>query len=148
MLHDIGKLVYLKFFPEHYKALTSFCKEHGCLFSEAEKQFSLPASAYLGTLLCHHWRLPDRITQACEFHTLKDLLESERSKPSDGFRRIICLASVLTVFSTEEVHNALKQEIVRVARRVLDRTDSQCLMLMGDIYDLRLEVDRFTDQLR
>lgn len=46
MLHDIGKLVYLKFFPDHYRALRDFCNEHGRLFSEAEKHFSLPSSAY------------------------------------------------------------------------------------------------------
>ena len=35
MLHDIGKLVYLKFYPDHYADLTNYCKQQGCMFSDA-----------------------------------------------------------------------------------------------------------------
>jgi HD-like signal output (HDOD) protein len=44
ILHDIGKLVYIKFFLEHYKELKRYCEQNGCLFSEAEEHYKLPAS--------------------------------------------------------------------------------------------------------
>lgn len=81
ILHDIGELVYLKFFPEHYQALKTYSVEQECLFSQAERHFSWPSSGYLGTLLCDHWRLPDSIRQACAFHTLDDLAAPEQDAP-------------------------------------------------------------------
>jgi HD-like signal output (HDOD) protein len=48
ILHDVGKLVYLKFFPDHYKALNDYRKEKRCLFSEAESHFSAPCSLNTG----------------------------------------------------------------------------------------------------
>jgi HD-like signal output (HDOD) protein len=147
MLHDIGKLLYLKYFPDHYKALNSCCLEHGCLFSEAERLFSLPSSAFLGALLCERWRLPDDIRQACEFHTLRDLQAIERNSPSARFRRIICLANVLSTLSTEPLNNDLRHQITRVTRTALDCTQTDFLTMMGDIHDLRIGVEKFMDQL-
>jgi len=147
MLHDIGKLVYLKFFPDHYIALKAFSKEQGCLFSEAEKHFSLPSSAFLGTLLCDHWRLPDEIRQACESHTLEDFAAMKADSPPRPFQRMICLGNLLTVLSTRELTNNKRQEIAEASRSALDQTEKAFFVMMGDIYDLREGVDRFLEQL-
>jgi HD-like signal output (HDOD) protein len=147
MLHDIGRLVYLKFFPDHYKALRSFCDEQHCLFSEAERHFSLPSSAFFGTLLCEHWRLPDNIRSACESHTLGDLPSLSEDSPSARFRRMICLGNLLTVLSTDELNDAAKRDIASAIRTGLDCTEEEFLAMMGDIYELRIEVERFADQL-
>jgi HD-like signal output (HDOD) protein len=147
MLHDIGKLVYLKFFPDHYRALSNFCKERGILFSEAEKHFSLPSSAFLGTVLCDHWRLPDEIRQACETHTLEDLSAPKADGPSNRFQRMICLGNLLTVLSTSELSNTTRQNIADASRTALDCTETEFLALMGDIYELRIDVERFVERL-
>jgi HD-like signal output (HDOD) protein len=147
MLHDIGKLVYLKFFPDHYKALNNFCKEHGSLFSEAEKHFSLPSSAFLGTLLCDRWRLPDEIRQACEFHTLEDVSAIKADSPTKPFQRMICLGSLLATLSTDELSSATRQNIADATRSALDQTEKEFFVMMGDIYDLRVGVERFLDEL-
>jgi HD-like signal output (HDOD) protein len=147
MLHDIGKLVYLKFFPDHYKALNNFCKEHGSLFSEAEKHFSLPSSAFLGTLLCDHWRLPDEIRQACEFHTLEDVSAIKADSPTRPFQRMICLGSLLATLSTDQLSSATRQNIADATRSALDQTEKEFFVMMGDIYDLRVGVERFLDEL-
>jgi len=147
MLHDIGKLVYLKFFPDHYKALNNFCKEHGSLFSEAEKHFSLPSSAFLGTLLCDRWRLPDEIRQACEFHTLEDVSAIKADSPTRPFQRMICLGSLLATLSTDELSSATRQNIADATRSALDQTEKEFFVMMGDIYDLRVDVERFLDEL-
>jgi HD-like signal output (HDOD) protein len=147
MLHDIGRLVYLKFFPDHYRALRKYSEEHGCLFSEAETQLSLPSSAYLGTLLCEHWRLPDEIKQACGFHTLEDLLALKADSPSTPFQRMICLGNLLTMLSTTELSTATKENIADASRTALNSTEAAFLAMMGDIYELRIDVERFMEQL-
>jgi HD-like signal output (HDOD) protein len=148
MLHDIGGLVYLKFFPEHYKRLKAFSKEQGCLFSEAETHFSLPSSSFLGALLCVHWRLPGNVRQACELHTLSDFLLAERDGMSTPFQRMICLGNLLAVLSTRELNDSAKQEISDTVRTALDCTEAEFLTMMGDIYELRMEVESFMDQFR
>ena len=146
ILHDIGKLVYLKFFPDHFKALTGFSKKHGSLFSDAEKHFSLPSSSFFGTLLCDHWRLPTKIGQSCECHTLKDLLSIEENSPSAGFRRMICLGNLIVVFSTEELSELARQDVVDAVNASLGCSKEDFLVMMGDIYELRTEVERFMGQ--
>jgi HD-like signal output (HDOD) protein len=148
ILHDIGKLIYLKFFPEHYKALTRFHRENVCLFSEAEKHFSLPSSASLGSLLCDHWRLPNHVKSACETHSLRDLPKIDRASPSGNFSRMICLANLLAVLSADELSETSKREITAATRTALDCTQREFLTIMGDIYDLRTEVERFMEQFR
>ena len=148
MLHDIGKLVYLKFFPDHYKALRSFSKEQGCLFSEAERHFSLPSSSFLGTLLCDHWRLPHNVRQACEFHTLSDLSAAQGDSASTRYQRMICLGNLLAVLSANELSNPTKQEIADAAVTALDCIVDEFLTMMASIYELRTQAESFMEQFR
>jgi HD-like signal output (HDOD) protein len=148
MLHDIGKLVYLKFFPEHYQRLEAFCKEQGCLFSEAERHLSLPLSSFLGALLCVHWRLPDNVRQACELHTLNDFLAAERNGTLTAFQRMICLGNFLAVLSTRQLNDSTKQEISDTVRTALSCPEADFFTMMGDIYELRTEVEGFIEQFR
>jgi HD-like signal output (HDOD) protein len=146
ILHDIGKLVYLKFFPEHYKALKDFSKEQGCLFSEAESHFSLPSSAFLGTLLCDHWRLPENVRNACEFHSLKDLPAVKENTISADFRRMVCLGNLLAIVSADELSSANRQGVSTEVQTTLNLTEAGFLTMMGDVYELRIEAERFIDQ--
>ncbi len=147
ILHDIGKLVYLKFFPDHYKALTNFQREKGCLFSEAEENIEMIPSAFLGTLLCDHWRLPDKIRNACKYHTLKDLIDMQQGSVSTSSQRMICLGNIIAVLSTEELSEETKHKIADLTTAYLDISETEFLTMMGDIYALRIEVDRFVGQL-
>ncbi|MDY7038680.1 MAG: HDOD domain-containing protein [Thermodesulfobacteriota bacterium] len=146
ILHDIGKLAYLKFFPDHYKALISFCKEHGSMFSDAEKHFSLPSSSFFGTLLCDHWRLPTKVRQSCECHTLKDLLSIQKNSPSAGFQRMICLGNLIAIFSAEELSELSRQELIDAVNASIGCSKEEFLVIMGDIYEQRAEVERFMGQ--
>ncbi|MHA2052271.1 MAG: HDOD domain-containing protein [Candidatus Hodarchaeales archaeon] len=134
ILHDIGKFVYLKFFPEHLKALTQFREENGCLFSEAEKHLSLPSSAYLGALLCDRWRLPGKIKDACNSHTLQDLLFSKEKDSPDAFIRMIILGNLIAVLTTEELNPKKKNEIVDAIKTTLSLGKKDFLLLMGKIW--------------
>jgi HD-like signal output (HDOD) protein len=146
ILHDIGKLVYLKFFPDHYKALVGFVKEEGGLFSAAETHLSLPSSSLFGTLLCDHWRLPDHVKAACESHELTALQKIHGDDPSARFQRMICIGNLLTLLSGGELNENTKNEIASAAMSFLDCAEPEFLTMMGDIYELQIEVERFTAQ--
>jgi len=143
ILHDIGKLVYLKFFPAHYKALKTYSKKQGCLFSESERHFSLPSSAYLGTLLCGHWRLPLKIKEACKSHTLHDLLAIDDDSSSGQFNKMICVANLIAILANNDLSTATKENLSKAIMNSLECTEQDFLVLMGDIYELRIEVEKF-----
>jgi len=143
ILHDIGKLVYIRFFPEHYRALVGLCKEKGCLFSEAERQMELPPSAYFGTLLCDHWRLPVKVRDACEFHSFKDLQAILPDTPSGECIRIICLGNIMAVLASEQLSEETKHKIAAMIQKSLQYSESQFLTVMAEIYELKIDAEKF-----
>ncbi|MBW2108059.1 MAG: HDOD domain-containing protein [Deltaproteobacteria bacterium] len=146
ILHDIGKLVYLKFFPEHYQALQSYSAEQGCLFSQAEKHFSCPSSGYLGGLLCDHWRLPDSVRQACAFHTLDDLATVDQNRPPTDLQLMVSAGNLLAVVSTQRVSKDVGEAIAATTIRALNLTQDHFLPLIADIYELKSEAEDFLNQ--
>ena len=142
ILHDIGKLVYIKFFPEHYKELTQYCEKTGCLFSEAEDYYKLPASAYLGSLLCHHWRLPSKVEDACKYHNLSHI-----SKQGSDFQTIIVLGNLLALLASGGLNESCKNTIKKVVENILELTPDNFISTMADIYNLRLETEKFLRSL-
>ena len=143
ILHDIGKMVYLKFFPDHYKALQEYRNKHGCFFGEAEKHYGFPPSGYIGTLLCDHWRLPDKIKNACQFHTLNDLVNLKGTSSEDIFKRIICTANLMTSMITDSLSKEKKEETTEVIKSALNWSESDFMFIMGDIYELKIEAEKF-----
>jgi HD-like signal output (HDOD) protein len=143
ILHDIGKLIYLKFFPEHYRQLKKYSRDNGCLFSEAETHYSVHSSAYLGSLLCEHWRLAPKIRDACSSHGLDDLRSINNDKTSKRFIHMICLANFVAVLAFDNLNTALKEELSEAIMTSLNCSEEEFLVIMGDIYDLKIEVERF-----
>jgi HD-like signal output (HDOD) protein len=146
MLHDIGKLVYLRFFPEHYKAIRQLSTEKGYFFSEAEQELQLPASAYLGILLCDHWRLPAKIRDACEAHSLEHLQALKGTGSAESFKRMISLGNLTAILSVNTLSSETKSKIARAISTAFGCSETEFLALMGEIYDLRIQVDRFMEQ--
>lgn len=140
ILHDIGKLVYLKFFPDHFKILSKFCKNEGTLFCRAENHFSLPPSSYFGSLLCDRWNLPTMIKKACCFHTINDINDIGEDKYRD-FIINISLGNLLAVLSTDPISNETKNELIDAIKNTLGLNDKDFLTLMGEIYELKHEAD-------
>jgi len=147
MLHDIGKLVYLKFFPDHYRALRSLSAEKGIFFSDAEQELCYPASSYLGVLLCDHWRLPAKIRDACEMHSLQHLKTLSGKDPASSFKRMICLGNAVAVLALNALHETKKHDITETVKTTLSIDETQFLALMADVYELRTQADRFIEQV-
>ena len=142
ILHDIGKLVYIKFFPEHYRELKRFSKQNGCLFSEAEKHYNLPLSSYFGYLLCHHWRLPIEVETACEYHNLFHI-----SKEGSDFQIVIALGNLLATLSEGGINESRKNRIKEVAENILELSPEDFISLMADVYELKSEAEQFLKSL-
>ena len=142
ILHDIGKLVYIKFFPEHYRELKRYCEKNGCLFSEAEEHYKLPASSYLGSLLCHHWRLPGKVEDACNYHNLSHI-----SKQGSDFQTVIALGNLLATLSAGGLNESCRDRIKEVAENILKLTPDSFISIMADVYDLNIEAEKFLRSL-
>lgn len=146
MLHDIGKLVYLKFFPDHYRALSRLSSEKGIFFSEAEQELKLPKSSYLGVLLCDHWRLPVKIRDACEKHSLQHLQNLTGRDPASAFTRMICLGNCAAMLAQNMLSDDNKRAIKETVIAVLGCDETVFLELMGEVYELRSQAERFVEQ--
>ena len=144
ILHDIGKLVYLKFFSDHYAALMHTCTETGCMFSAAEAQHpDWPTSAYLGELLCGHWRLPQQIKTACARHSIDGLAALTEQSPENAFTRMIILGNLSAVLAGDPLNDSAKRSVADAIMTTLACSEEQFLTLMGEIYDLQIEAERF-----
>lgn len=143
ILHDIGKLIYLKYFPEHYNAILYHCTENQCLFSQGEQFLDLPSSSYIGALLCDYWNLPENIKMSCESHGLQDLKHLNGAGETDAFKRMICLGNLIAVFTVNELDTEIKKQIVESIQAALDINESDFLAMMATIYDLKMESESF-----
>ncbi len=146
ILHDIGKLVYLKFFPEHYEEISKLAEKDGLLFSDAESALEQPPSSEMGSLLCGNWRLPDTIRVACECHSLQSLKDLKSTDDDYDFKRMICLANLLAALSASPLSVESRELVYDAVSGALALDETEFLLLMADIRDLQTEVDGFMAQ--
>ncbi len=142
LLHDIGKLVYYKFFPDHYQFLTEQAKINGELYSDIEKKYPIPPSHSLGAILCKRWNLPAMIGDACEAHTF-DSGDGMSDKTINDYKKIIYGADLMAVLAGGELSDETKKKIFKKFTNVFCTSEGELLELMANIYDLKLEVTKF-----
>lgn len=147
LLHDIGKLVYLKFFPDHYQALCRDSRQRGEFFSQAERRLSCPSHQLLGALLCRRWRLPDSVLEACEFHELEQLAALEPSSPRHDYRVVVCASNLMAHLADGDLNPEVKEQVSCQLRKSLDCSEDMFLITMGEVYALQESVSSFLAQL-
>jgi HD-like signal output (HDOD) protein len=143
LLHDVGKLVYLKYFPDHFTVLTNFTKENGVPFSSAEAELELPASAYLGSLLCDHWKLPIPVREACEAHTLASYFEADKSISFSVTTHLVCVGNLLACLSNDKLNEEYKKESSEVIKIALDYDQSRFVNLLVEAEDMKADAEAF-----
>ena len=141
ILHDIGKFVYLKFFPDHFKKILEHKENKGCLFHEAEAALELPQSSYFGSILGEHWRLPQKIRTVCQNHNLDKLSSLSRESEMDAFCRLVGVANLMAELSDENLTKMKSEQIGKHICKLLPCSESDFLIHMGSVYDLKSEVD-------
>ncbi len=143
LLHDIGKLVYLKFFPDHFIALKEYALKNSCLFNTAEVELDLPTSAYLGTLLCDHWRLPLIVRDSCESHTLEMLYETVHDSAQPQVAVLVSVCNLLSILSTAVLSSPIKEEIASATMQTLKYDQTKFADLMTVVKDLKTDAEKF-----
>ncbi len=68
LLHDIGKLFWLRFFPEELQAATEAAELSGRTLLETEQEATGTSHVRLGRILARHWRLPEPYLEAIAHH--------------------------------------------------------------------------------
>lgn len=147
LLHDLGKLVYLVYFPAAHLELSNYRRKRALLFSDAEESLGLPSHAQLGATLCDHWGLPGTVRRACAHHELEDLQRMLDGQKVADETRIVCVSNLLSNLCTEELTDELKSAIQNGASRALEFNETEFLLLMGELYDRRPDIKRFVQDL-
>jgi putative nucleotidyltransferase with HDIG domain len=147
LLHDLGKLAYLRLFPESYTRLCEYQRRKACMFVDAERALGLPSHTAIGVKLCDLWSLPEAVTRGCESHELIDLLKTLGADKADEEIKIICLANLLSNLCIEELTGELKSAIQLAASRSLDLSEERFILLMGELYELRSQAQQLVQEL-
>lgn len=144
LLHDIGVLVYLKLFPEHWAAIEKRRNADRLLLSEAETELSLPSHALMGALLAKRWQLPEVVEDSCQFHEHDDPLSQPGSPRLVGFRRVISAAANMCEVSSGLLDPPSAARASERAARILGVGEDDFMTLMATVYELKEVADEFT----
>jgi HD-like signal output (HDOD) protein len=68
LLHDIGRLFWLHFFPEDLEAFAAMAESSGRTLLEIELEQTGTTHARLGKILARHWHLPEQYVEAIAYH--------------------------------------------------------------------------------
>jgi len=148
LLHDIGKFVYLKFFPDHFKELSKDTLEKGCLFSEAEIHFSYPSSSYFGALLCDRWRLSEKIKNACSFHSLTDLKRINKEEQVNFYVKMVILGNLMAILAVNKLEKEVKEDIINEIIQSLHIGQDEFWLIMADVSELKEKANTLLHQLK
>jgi len=147
LLHDIGKLVYMRFFPDHYRTLAGYCDEHGVMFHEAEKLYDVPSHHVFGSMLSERWMLPDLVRLACVEHEIEHLEDLTEQSPYHEELRIACLSNLLANLATGKLSVDRKTAYRNATTHALRCNEQEFLLLMGEVYELKTDVEGFLQRL-
>jgi len=68
LLHDIGKIVEILFFPDDFSKAVSLVKGKGILMVDAEKRIMKITHPEIGALLAKKWEMPPAVINAMIYH--------------------------------------------------------------------------------
>jgi HD-like signal output (HDOD) protein len=68
LLHDIGKLIMVRYLDAKVSAILDLCKEKGITFVEAEAELFSCTHAEVGGAIAEKWEFPGNITSAITLH--------------------------------------------------------------------------------
>jgi HD-like signal output (HDOD) protein len=147
LLHDMGKLVYLKYFPEDFRRMVGYCETQGVSMIEAEREFNFYSHRQVGALLCDRWRLPASVERACRRHELEDLEQLDERDEFFEETQLVCVSNLLANVANEPLRPEQKSAMTDTVTRALGLDAERFLLLMGEIYAVRSEVETFLLQL-
>ena len=147
LLHDVGRLVYMKIYPRYHATLLDYCESHKCALVHAEQELGLPSHSAMGSLLALRWKLPDLIQDTCMHYALDDPASAGGTDLQVSFRRIVGCASRLIDLEGADLAEEHRDQIRRAVRKTLKITQSEFMSLLAQVRELREEADVFVAEL-
>lgn len=68
LLHDIGRLALATTFPDMFKAVSTYRKQHDCYLYQAERDVLGLDHSVAGRIMAKHWHFPTSIVEAVACH--------------------------------------------------------------------------------
>ena len=68
LLHDIGKIILINYFPEEAAAVIAEVERSGSTFQQAEAGLHFTDHTVIGSYLAESWMLPDELAKAIRYH--------------------------------------------------------------------------------
>lgn len=143
ILHDIGKLVYLKFFPDHIQAAVQLARKKGILYREAETLLEIPSHSQFGSVLCDRWRLPLIVKKTIQANADVDIDSYQEKTAARPLTRLVIVANLMAVLSRNNLSHDKKIRLKEIICTELGCDESNFLVIMGEIYDLKEQIDTF-----
>lgn len=147
LLHDVGKLVYLTFFAEHYHRLEELARAESVLIVEAERVLDYPSHCRMGALLCDRWKLPETVRVVCERHEPEHLSKLDTADPHSEKIRFVALVNLLCNLATRSFRAESLAEMRGLACSALDLDEVDLSVLVGEVGEMKAEAEGFLQQL-
>ena len=93
ILHDIGKLVLDRYFPNEFASALKYAQANQCQLREAEKEIIGLSHDEVGEYLAERWRLPYKLVEATALHHLPG---NFRSNP-----KLVSIVHIADIFAQE-----------------------------------------------
>lgn len=144
LLHDVGKLVYMKFFPTHYREMADYCTRNSAMMTQAEERLGYPSHTLFGAVLCDRWLFAESVKDACRCHELEDLkrINADSAVGNDDLR-VICVSNMLGNLIDQKLSVELNDAIQREVITALGCSDDEFVLLMSEAHQLKSEVEQF-----
>lgn len=91
LIHDIGKLVFIEFYPDLYKSIWEETVRTGRFLHDVEAEVFGIDHSQIGSILCWKWNLPPPLDQAVGFHQL--LIDEGRIADRSEIKSVIVRAA-------------------------------------------------------
>jgi HD-like signal output (HDOD) protein len=135
LLHDIGKVIMLQYFPERYEAIVEHQKQHpGSTFYESETELGFTWFRHedVGGYFLHMWNLPDSALEAALFHHQPDKADA----PHRDFVEALAF--------TNDLVNQL--ELKMAGKKEAPSGLMEDFLAQGDLHDLSSEIERAMEE--
>ncbi|MEN6620177.1 MAG: HDOD domain-containing protein [Smithella sp.] len=99
LLHDVGKIIMIKYFKGDFEKILKTMEEKKCSFVDAEQEAETIDHVLIGAYLARKWQLPDNIVQAIAGHHFYIT-----SSKSSGLIECIMVANAMSNFRGEPIN--------------------------------------------
>lgn len=146
VLHDIGKLILIEYFPGEFGEALECAKDDLLTIAEAEEKIIGVTHAEVGGWLAEKWKLPETLVQAIAHHHAPNAAE----KPSD-LLIITHLANALTRHNQigsggDRLGASLSPDVATTFKQGRDISDEELLAELSETFLAEIETARvFTD---